>query len=135
MVSCVVEHKESLNPNGLKMAGNLQIKKVFDHECGCCMYNGILRKNGELFNAAKRPSKYKLSHEDDGINSFNISCNKGILYKVQPFQQNQTVQNQNDNTISDSNDKLDSLDISYVEIDVDKNGKIESDKSQGISII
>jgi hypothetical protein len=96
------------------------------------MYNGVLLKDGELFNAAENPSKFKFSHEDEGKNSFNISCNKGTLYKVQRFQQHQTNQNQNDNNNSKSKDELESLDISYDEIDIDRNGKIEDDKSQGI---
>ena len=114
------------------MVGHIQVKKVFTHECGCCMYNGILLKDGELFNAAKNPMKFKFSQEDDGRNSFNISCNKGSLYKIQPFQQHQTIHNRNDKNNSESKDKLESFDINYDEIDINRNGKIETDNSEGI---
>ena len=76
--------------------GKIQIEKVFQHDCGCCIYNGSLLKDGDWVNDSKMYSQFQASIKHAGKDktvSSNITCIKGTLYKTKKFKNEKDVGN------------------------------------------
>ena len=107
-------------PDGVQIdTGKVQIDKIFDHECGCCEYNGNLLKDGQIFDPSVEFNL--LTNEDKKktkLNSFqNLTCIKGSLYTIQKVERNRGIQEYDDMV----NDELEYSDIGDKGIDIDIN--------------
>ena len=71
-----------------KTVGNIEVKKVYDHECSCCIYKDTLVKDGGWITGTTKQKNLKLAvgfaNEDQGKSS-NITCIKGTLYLVEKY--------------------------------------------------
>lgn len=115
------------------MVGKIIVEKVFQHECGCCVYNGILYKDGETFNAATNPSQFHFSHEDeekDRMSSSNITCIKGTLYRIEKFKKDTDVLNSHGNNNRMAKEESNVTGLSYQKIDFDPYRPYTKDKPQ-----
>ena len=62
----------------------IKIDKLFDHECGCCEYNGALLKKGETIKHLGAPTS-SLNKDKNWKEHVlpSITCIKGTLYTLQ----------------------------------------------------
>ena len=71
-----------------KTIGKIEVKKVYDHECSCCIYKDTLVKDGGWIAGTTKQKNLKLAlelaNEDQGRSS-NITCIKGTLYLVEKY--------------------------------------------------
>lgn len=68
--------------------GRIEVKKIYDHECSCCIYKDTLVRDGEWIAATTKPKQSKLALEKATKrqgNSPNITCIKGTLYLVEKY--------------------------------------------------
>ena len=108
MISCVAQEGQD-NILGIDIETRflkIKIDKLYDHECGCCEYNGALLKDGETFQPLGLPNSSLNEDRNWKERSLpNITCIKGTLYTLQEVGTRQENIHKDDK-IKDLNDHL-----------------------------
>ena len=88
VVSCVLHEKIIKGEEDFNIRREMQITKMYEHECSCCIYNSRLVKNGEwIINAPSRIWKgtgrrFGKTVRNSSAKSHNLTCIKGKLYQA-----------------------------------------------------
>ena len=97
--------------------GKINVRKVFEHECGCCLFNGTLIRDGDWIIGP---------HIDGEMFYSNITCIKGALYKAEHLE--------NDVYFIDKDHNGESMSLDYEGVIINENqpqGEIEESKAIG----
>ena len=97
--------------------GKINVRKVFEHECGCCLFNGTLIRDGDWIIG---------THIDGEMFYSNITCIKGALYKAEHLE--------NDVHFIDKDHNGESMSLDYEGVIINENQpqeEIEESKAIG----
>ena len=97
--------------------GKINVRKVFEHECGCCLFNGTLIRDGDWIIGP---------HIDGEMFYSNITCIKGALYKAEHLE--------NDVHFIDKDHNGESMSLDYEGVIINENQpqeEIEESKAIG----
>ena len=81
-------HERTLGEGTFGRMGRIEVKKVFEHECSCCVYNGTLLRDGDWVNddATLQTSNGRVTHDEDAITKDAIT--KAAMYAMTLLRRN-----------------------------------------------
>ena len=95
------------------------MKHLFEHECGCCVYNGSLIKDGDWKNNVVESNHNNPGDTKTNDISTNITCIKGILYDMKKHEDGNILLGPSYYSEEEENEGLEQLKSNYEELNIE----------------